>query len=120
MRAAGVDTNVHDDKGSDGPTGTCLVMVTPDAERTMNTSLGISAHLSPDQVVEPELAAAEFLYIEGYLVSTPNSLATAMRARELARHRLLRGARLVQDSGEHDDILPLQEHCPCTRRLPRG
>jgi len=85
MRAAGVNTNVHADKGSDGATGTCLVMVTPDAERTMNTNLGISASLTPDQVLEEELAAAEYLYIEGYLVSTPNSLATALRARELAR-----------------------------------
>ncbi len=84
MRTAGVNTNIHADKGTDGPTGTCLVMVTPDAERTMNTNLGISATLAPDQVIEEELAAAEYLYIEGYLVSTPNSLATAMHARELA------------------------------------
>jgi len=84
MRAAGVNTNVHTDKGTDGRTGTCLVMITPDAERTMNTNLGISANLTPDQVIEDELAAAKFLYVEGYLVSTPNSLDTAMHARKLA------------------------------------
>ncbi|MFT7464406.1 MAG: sugar/nucleoside kinase (ribokinase family) [Pseudohongiellaceae bacterium] len=84
MREAGVETNVHIDKGNDGVTGTCLVMVTPDAERTMNTNLGISAELSTDQLIEDELAASEYLYIEGYLVSTPNSLETAMKAREMA------------------------------------
>jgi fructokinase len=85
MSDAGVNTNVHTDKGTDLPTGTCLVMVTPDADRTMNTSLGISATLTPDQVVEDELSKSRMLYIEGYLVSTPTSLRTALRARKLAK-----------------------------------
>jgi len=85
MEAAGVRTNAHTDKGTDLPTGTCLVMVTPDADRTMNTSLGISATLTPDQVVEDELAQSRLLYIEGYLVSTPTSLRTALHARKLAQ-----------------------------------
>lgn len=97
MRAAGVETNVHMDKGSDGVTGTCLVMVTPDAERTMNTNLGISAELSAEQLIEAELAASEYLYIEGYLVSTPNSLATAMKARELARKHGVKVAMTFSD-----------------------
>ena len=84
MRRAGVETNVHTDKGTELPTGTCLVMITPDADRTMNTSLGISATLTPDQVIDDELIASEMLYIEGYLVSTPTSLRTALRARKLA------------------------------------
>ena len=84
MKAVGVETNAHTDKGTELPTGTCLVMVTPDADRTMNTNLGISATLTPDQVVEEELKQSEYLYIEGYLVSTPTSLRTAIRARHLA------------------------------------
>jgi sugar/nucleoside kinase (ribokinase family) len=84
MKKLGIATNAHDDKGNGSPTGTCLVMVTPDADRTMNTSLGISATLTADQLVEDELAASAFLYIEGYLVSTPNSLDTAQQARKLA------------------------------------
>ena len=84
MKDAGIATNVHVDKGTGLPTGTCLVMVTPDADRTMNTSLGISATLTADQLVEDELASARYLYIEGYLVSTPNSLDTALQARKLA------------------------------------
>ncbi len=97
MRAAGVETNVHIDKGSHGVTGTCLVMVTPDAERTMNTNLGISAELSADQLIEAELAASEYLYIEGYLVSTPNSLDTAMKARELAAQHDVKVAMTFSD-----------------------
>ncbi len=85
MQDAGVETNAHVDKGDHAPTGTCLVMVTPDADRTMNTSLGISSTLTPEQLVEDELAAARFLYIEGYLVSTPNSLETALAARAMAK-----------------------------------
>ncbi len=87
MSAAGIRTNAHEDKGNGAPTGTCLVMVTPDADRTMNTSLGISQTLSPAQLVEDELAASEWLYVEGYLVSIENSLETARAARAMAaRH----------------------------------
>lgn len=84
MKQLGIATNAHLDKGNHAPTGTCLVMVTPDADRTMNTSLGISATLTADQLVEDELASSGYLYIEGYLVSTPNSLDTAQSARKLA------------------------------------
>ncbi len=84
MKAAGVETNAHADKGNDAATGSCLVMVTPDADRTMNTSLGISATLTAQQLVEDQLAASNYLYIEGYLVSTPNSLETAHAARKMA------------------------------------
>jgi fructokinase len=85
MKDAGVETNVHVDRGDDAPTGTCLVMITPDADRTMNTSLGISGTLSPAQLIEDELSQSRYLYIEGYLVSTPNALETAMEARRMAK-----------------------------------
>lgn len=97
MQACGVQTNVHTDKGTELPTGTCLVMVTPDADRTMNTSLGISATLTPDQVIEDELAASEVLYVEGYLVSTPTSLRTALRARKLAASHGVKTAMTFSD-----------------------
>ena len=104
MRTAGVETNAHTDKGTDLPTGTCLVMVTPDADRTMNTSLGISATLTPDQVVEDELKASEYLYVEGYLVSTPTSLRTALRARKVAAGvtSMEEVLRVTQDQSEDD------------------
>jgi len=69
----------------DVPTGKCLVLVTPDAERSMNTFLGASGQLSVDQLDADAIAASEFLYIEGYLVSSETGRAAAIRAREIAQ-----------------------------------
>ena len=53
------------------PTGRCLVVVTPDAQRTLNTFLGAAVHLGPEDV-DPELVArARILYLEGYLFDPP-------------------------------------------------
>ncbi len=49
------------------PTARSLIQVTPDGERTMNTFLGISAFLSPDDVDEATVASAAITYCEGYL-----------------------------------------------------
>ncbi|MBE9503037.1 MAG: adenosine kinase, partial [Proteobacteria bacterium] len=61
------------DVGFPGPgsensgTGTSIVLITPDAQRTMVTDLGISTSLHPDNVDEAILKGAKFVYIEGYL-----------------------------------------------------
>lgn len=68
-----------------GITGKCLVMITPDAERTMNTFLGISATLSTAEIDEEALKASKYVYIEGYLVTSPTGRPAAIRLRELAR-----------------------------------
>jgi sugar/nucleoside kinase (ribokinase family) len=52
---------------STGHTGTCLILTTPDAERTMLTSLGISTTLKPDDIDHDRLKASQFVYVEGYL-----------------------------------------------------
>jgi sugar/nucleoside kinase (ribokinase family) len=69
----------------DETTGKCLVMVTPDAERSMNTYLGASEGLGIEQLDEAAIADSEYLYIEGYLVTSPPSLEAAVRAREVAQ-----------------------------------
>jgi sugar/nucleoside kinase (ribokinase family) len=69
---------------TDEPTGKCLVLVTPDAERSMNTYLGASASLSVDQLDPEAIANSDFLYLEGYLVSSETGLAAAIRARKIA------------------------------------
>jgi len=53
-----------------GITGSCLVLTTPDAERTMNTCLAISAEYSSDNINFEDLALSKYLYIEGYLVTS--------------------------------------------------
>jgi sugar/nucleoside kinase (ribokinase family) len=66
MRAAGVDYDVPFATEGD-PTARCLIVVTPDAQRTLNTFLGISRNLSPADVDEALVAKADLLYCEGYL-----------------------------------------------------
>ena len=55
------------------PTARSLIQVTPDGERTMNTFLGISAHLSPDDVDEALVESAAVTYCEGYLWDRPEA-----------------------------------------------
>jgi sugar/nucleoside kinase (ribokinase family) len=54
-----------------GVTGKCLVLITPDAERSLNTHLGISETLSVDEVNEVAIKASQWVYLEGYLVTSP-------------------------------------------------
>src|SRR5262249_30049405 len=53
------------------PTGRCLILVTPDAQRTMNTFLGASVGLGPDDIDERLVARARVVYLEGYLFDPP-------------------------------------------------
>ncbi|MAT93495.1 MAG: adenosine kinase [Halioglobus sp.] len=83
LEAAGVNHCLNGERES-GITGKCLVLITPDAERSMNTYLGISETLSVAQLDEQAIADSEYLYIEGYLVTSPTGRAAAVRAREIA------------------------------------
>lgn len=81
---AGVDTNLTLKPRIPGLTGRCLVMVTDDADRTMNTFLGITTEFSQEELVETALMDSEWLYIEGYLVANPTSQKTMVTAKNLA------------------------------------
>ena len=83
LEAAGVDHCLNGERET-GITGKCLVLITPDAERSMNTYLGISETLSVDQLDADAIAASEYLYIEGYLVTSPTGREAAVKAREIA------------------------------------
>jgi sugar/nucleoside kinase (ribokinase family) len=98
LRAAGVDAD-YSQKSAEGLTGTCLVMITPDAERSMNTYLGISETLSTAELNETALADAEYLYMEGYLVTSPTGRAAAIRAREVAEQHGVKTALSFSDPG---------------------
>jgi sugar/nucleoside kinase (ribokinase family) len=65
MEEAGVFFETLPDKS--GHTGTCVVLTTPDAERTMLTSLGISTSLGPDDIDLERLKLSTYVYVEGYL-----------------------------------------------------
>ena len=70
---------------SGGPsTGRCLIVVTPDAQRTMNTYLGVSSLLGPDDVDEATVASAQVVYLEGYLFDLPPAQAAYWKASRVA------------------------------------
>jgi sugar/nucleoside kinase (ribokinase family) len=80
----GVDTNLKSHPPQAGITGKCIVFVTPDADRTMNTFLGISSSLSDIELVPDAIANSTYTYIEGYLVTGETSKQAAITAREIA------------------------------------
>ncbi len=55
------------------PTGRCIIVVTPDAQRTMNTYLGVSSLLCPSDIDADTVAVGEVLYMEGYLYDRPEA-----------------------------------------------
>ena len=68
------------------PTGRCLILVTPDAQRTMNTSPGASHELCVAALDEALIASASILYLEGYLWGPDKPRAAMLKAVEIA-HR---------------------------------
>lgn len=82
-----------------GTTGKCLVMITPDAERTMNTFLGISETLSQNELDADAIANSEYVYLEGYLVTSPSGKASAIKAREIAEQNNVKTALSLSDPG---------------------
>lgn len=84
LTANGVKTNLSNGPLDAGHTGKCIVLVTPDAQRSMNTFLGITRQISVAELDEAALAASNYVYIEGYLVPEVNARAAAVKAREVA------------------------------------
>lgn len=74
LRAQGADyeTAMATSNGQ-GETGRCIVLVTPDGERSMNTYLGVSEFLSPADIDEAQIAQADWIYLEGYRFDGPES-----------------------------------------------
>lgn len=60
-------------------TGTCVSIITPDAERTMRTCLAVSSHLAARHVPANKIAAAEWLFVEGYVFANPHTGQHAIR-----------------------------------------
>lgn len=60
-------------------TGTCVCVITPDAERTMRTCLAVSSHLAERHVDEERIKNSDWLFIEGYVFANPATGQTAIR-----------------------------------------
>lgn len=83
LEKAGVATRLQA-QNNDGLTGKCVVMVTPDAERTMCTHLGITIDFSVEELELDKISEAEYLYIEGYLATSEIARGAVQKAREVA------------------------------------
>jgi len=84
IRAAKVDFSTP--FASDGPaSGRCLVLVTPDGQRTMNTFLGACQNLSEADVNEDLVKQSAIVYLEGYLWDPPGAKAALAKAAKIAR-----------------------------------
>ncbi len=66
-------------------TARCLILVTPDAQRSMNTFLGACVELGPEDIVEAEIAGAQVTYLEGYLWDPPQAKEAFRKAASIAR-----------------------------------
>jgi len=81
LRAQGADyETAFAPKTAADETGRCIVIVTPDGERSMNTYLGVTEFLSPDDIVADQMAQAEWIYLEGYRFDGPDSHAAFAKA----------------------------------------
>jgi sugar/nucleoside kinase (ribokinase family) len=80
-------------------TGTCVCVITPDAERTMRTCLAVSSHLAARHVDEERIKNSEWLFIEGYVFANPATGQTAIhKAIELAKKHKTRIALTCSDA----------------------
>lgn len=84
LNDSGVDIALVPERLENGVTGKCLVMVTEDSERTMNTFLGITQNFSVKDIHESAIKDSKYLFIEGYLVTSPNGKEAMLYAKKVA------------------------------------
>ena len=110
LSAAGVTAN-DNAAAADGKSGRCLVLITPDAERSMNTFLGISSALTRVELDEAALVASRYFYVEGYMSSAPGSRDAAIAAREIAEDAGVKTAISLSDPSMveffHDNLVQI-------------
>jgi sugar/nucleoside kinase (ribokinase family) len=97
MEDAGIPTNFDRQEREEGVTGKCLVMITDDADRTMNTYLGISSGLSTQEVDERAIKDSEYVYLEGYLVASEPGLEAMKEAKKIAEENNVKTALTLSD-----------------------
>lgn len=97
MREAGIETNLDDAPREAGATGRCLVMITDDAERTMNTFLGITLDLSVNEVHEAAIKDSEYVYLEGYPVASDSAFEALKRTKKIAEENGVKTSLTLSD-----------------------
>lgn len=97
IRAQGVVFST-DKRDTAEPTGRCLIAVTPDAERTMNTSLACNVNFTPDDLSKELIQSARVVYLEGYLYDQPKAKEAYVQAAQWAREAGCEVALTLSDS----------------------
>ena len=97
LKRNGVETNLAYEQSPQGHSGRCLVMTTPDADRTMSTFLGASSFMSVEQVDEKAIANSTYVYLEGYLVASPKGTQALMEAKRIAEKNKVHTALTFSD-----------------------
>ena len=95
--ANGVATNLTHTQAASGQTGSCMVMVTPDAERSMSTFLGATAELEASALHEKDIVKSKIYYMEGYLAASPSGLQAALHGRQIAHDASVQLATTLSD-----------------------
>jgi sugar/nucleoside kinase (ribokinase family) len=110
VRAGGIDFTVTPREG-EPPTARCLILVTPDGQRTMNTFLGAAQYLPESAVDTAKIAASTWLYLEGYLWNAPESRAAMTGAIKAAKAAGRKVALTLSDAfvvhGHRDEFFDL-------------
>ena len=96
LQAAGVSYPAREPRPV-GITGKCLVLITPDAERSMNTFLGISETISHSELEPSAIKTSDYVYMEGYLVTSDTGRAAAIELRQQAEQAGVKTAISLSD-----------------------
>jgi len=97
LHESGVHSSLDGKPLVTGITGKCLVFVTPDADRTMNTYLGVSGDLDVTDINSEAIKQSQAIYIEGYLASADNARDAAIEARRIAERRKIMTSLTLSD-----------------------
>lgn len=98
LKLNGVDTNLKHSDCAQGHSGRCLVMTSPDAQRTMNTFLGVSSNFSVKQLDESAIKSSSYVYLEGYLVTSPSALDAMKHTKKVAEQNKVEVALTFSDA----------------------
>ncbi|MFT5171242.1 MAG: sugar/nucleoside kinase (ribokinase family), partial [Candidatus Marinamargulisbacteria bacterium] len=92
-----IGSNLGQTSLPDGDTGLCIVLITPDSDRTMATYLGITAEFNKTDIDRSALLESDILYMEGYLIASPPSKAAMFEAFEIAKENKIKTALTLSD-----------------------
>ncbi|MGB3509206.1 MAG: adenosine kinase [Microcoleaceae cyanobacterium] len=87
MLESNIEFNAVPTSMENGPTGTCVVLTTPDAERTMCTNLGVSINLGADDIDVEQIRRCKYSYLEGYLWSAPDAKQACIQTMEESKRQ---------------------------------